>query len=335
MSDLKIFDCSGSKEAPPHRKSSGGPVQNDIMADLHKYSRLYGAEFVDNPEASDIIITNDVYPAEILILNKPRVKRMDGIFWQNNLVARNELLNRAALQSDCVIFISSYSEISYAVMYGDRLEDSVVILNNADNTVFNRTSRVNRKPNERFTLAASASNWGRSEKRFKSLMEFANNIRDDIYLMGQCDESEINLPPNIIRLGNIKSQEEMATILNHSEAFVNFSYRDAAPKVVCQAINCGLPILYAHSGGTAELVCNRGFGVGIKDKDDLVFEDVPYDLNIGDIMEKYYVFKRSFEQLAKQAGDINQTKCPTYFETFIQYFDTFRKYSKKEEYVEI
>ena len=323
---MKLFDCSRSREAPCHRESSMGPSQNDIMADLKKYCHMYGAEFVDDPSKCDVIITNDVYPKEVLIFDKPRVKRMDDTYWQESLKTMNEPLNKAALQSDCVIFISSYSEWSYLMLYGEALNDSIVILNNANSMIFNCAGRANRMRNKRFTFAASASNWSRSEKRFKNLLEFANNITDAIYLIGKYDEAEGNLPPNIIKMGYLTEQTSMAKVLGQVEAFVNLSYRDPAPKVVCQAVNCGLPVLYANSGGTGEIVSAKGSGVAIRDRNDICFETESYSLDINDIMDSYYRFKITFDDLANKA--IETSKIDS-FDTLGRYFATFRAYCKE------
>lgn len=323
---MKIFDCSGSKEAPPHRSISKGPVVNDIMASLHQYCAIFHSRFVNNPEEADIIITNDIYPADILIFNKPRVKRMDGIFWQENLLERNIPLNKAALQSDHVIFISNYSQMSYLIMYGAaRLNESSVVLNNADDAIFGINQRKAFRFNvPRLSFAASASNWARPEKRLKSLIRLARKIDAKIYLMGHCEEP--NLPSNIIKLDYIKSQKEMAEVLGKVDAFINLSYRDAAPKVICQAINCKLPILYANSGGTRELVEEMGVGVPIKDKNELTFEKNVHELNIDDMMEGYCKFKDNYDKLSCEAYLNN--KRPPIFVTLGKYFRVFEQYKK-------
>jgi glycosyltransferase involved in cell wall biosynthesis len=53
----------------------------------------------------------------------------------------------------------------------------------------------------------------------------------------------------------------MANVLRQCDGFVNLTYKDAATKTVPQAISCGLPVLYANSGGVSEMV--EDYGVGI------------------------------------------------------------------------
>lgn len=123
---LRIFDCSNSSERPANR-NFGGPIQNEFVGLLHKYSKKYGIVFVDSLDDCDVVFTNDVYPESVLTSDKPRVKRMDGVFWQNELKERNEKYNLAAKQSDLVIFISEYSKKSFETLYGYDLEKSVVV----------------------------------------------------------------------------------------------------------------------------------------------------------------------------------------------------------------
>ena len=92
MRKHRVYDCSNSSERPPHRSESFGPKENDIMRGLKKYCNVFGCEFIDQPQDADVIITNDIYPKDILALDKPRVKRMDGVFWENRLKDRNESL---------------------------------------------------------------------------------------------------------------------------------------------------------------------------------------------------------------------------------------------------
>jgi hypothetical protein len=91
----KIYDCSNSTKRQVHR-NGGGPIKNDVMRQLQKEAHKYGFTYVTNPIDSDVIITNDVYPDEILLLKKPLIKRMDGVYWLKSLISRNELLNTAA-----------------------------------------------------------------------------------------------------------------------------------------------------------------------------------------------------------------------------------------------
>ena len=279
----KFHDCSRSSEAPKHNKENMGPPINDIVLGLRSYCHRFNWGHTNDPEEADLIFTNDVYPSSVLEINRPRVKRMDGVYWHKDLVKKNKHLNKAAIQSDSVIFISNYSMHSYYELYGDKLKYSKVILNCVDDTLF---YPINIQKEEN-SLVASASNWSRPEKRFSDLMEFMSNFATDykLNLIGKCD---FITPKNVVKHGYIEDSAVVNRIMNMSEAMVNFSYRDPAPKTVCQAINCRLPLIYAFSGGTPELVKN---GIPILDQTKIQFESFTPNLKESCMSRSWKEFK--------------------------------------------
>lgn len=311
-----VYDCSNSAERPPHRAASFGPKENDLMRGLKKHCAVFGYEFIDDPARADVIVTNDVYPKSVLSLDKPRVKRMDGVYWNVKDKDRNAPLNEAALQSTRIVFISSYSYMSYQMLYGYGLRDRFVsvVLNRVDDSVFFRLPEIRRK---RFEWVASASNWNRPEKRFEDLMVFAREIIPDhtLHLIGNCDR---DVPSNVTRYGHVTDERVMNEIINEGHGFVNLSYRDPAPKVVCQAVNCKLPVLYANSGGTRELV-RRGAGVGIPDMESKEFESETPRLRVEDIRSAYKEYMLSYAAMYDQS----QLRRDSYMECLAEYFWSF------------
>jgi glycosyltransferase involved in cell wall biosynthesis len=332
MSRIKIYDCSNSEERPNHRKSSLCPFINDICADLMEYvitEKSDKFEYVIDPVEADVIFTNDVYPQSLLDLRKPMVKRMDGVFWQKNLQDRNSQYFQAAHQSSQVIFISKYSRDCFCNFYPffDCQKKSSIILNDAPEWIF--YPRWGRfclpKPIHQITFAACVSNWEREEKRFNSLIQFAKiceNVKDiDIYikLIGECN---YKLPFNIWANGYCEDRKDIADILRVSDAFVNLSFKDPAPKTVCQAIRCGLPVLYANSGGVGEIVGK--YGVPICDNEN-EFQTV-YELKEKDIrssldsfIENIYLLQESL--LVKQ--DPFEKEFVSYKKTLDDYLSVF------------
>jgi glycosyltransferase involved in cell wall biosynthesis len=236
--------------------------------------------FIDNANESDVIITNDVFPNYLKNINKVKVKRMDGVYWQEQFKERNIPLNESAQIADLVIFISEFSKNSYFNLYGNALKNNVVIKNNADSNIF---KNLNNKPKDKIYLCASASNWTRPEKRLSSiikLIEYHPNKKIHLNLIGEVKQK---LPNNVTSFGYTENQNKMSEIMNMSNIFVNFSYKDACPKTVIQSLHCGLPVLYADSGGVREMVGGNGFG--IIDSKTFEFEDmIPPELNIANMI---------------------------------------------------
>ncbi len=284
---ISVFDCSNSTERPSHR-GNGGPVENDIVGYLKQYASHYGFWFVDNLTHADIIFTNDVFPQECLKSNKPKVKRMDGIFWQTALQGRNNPLNQAAQSADHVIFVSEYSRRAYEAMCGIPLKATSVTLNRADPKIFYPTNGgfIN-KP-----LLASATSWGRPEKRGADILEFAKITGEKIVLIGESNITD----ENIICAGYIKTPQEIATIMQKCRGFVNLSFRDAAPKVVAQAVATRLPVIYANSGGVPEMVADCGVDILDEGLEFDVRQDVPR-LNPQEIQKAMQTFNDCYDAI--------------------------------------
>lgn len=271
---LYVYDCSNSPERPKHR-GSGGPVQNGMITCLKQNAKDYNVEFVAMPEHADVILTNDVFPKEILALDKPRVKRMDGVFWQQECQDRNAAYVQAAQQASWVIFISRYSYQCYLKAYGSEdkcrphgVKNWTIIRSAADPHVFRPFQRHSRGRKPR-TFVACATSWERPEKRLQAVLNFAEDTGVEVRLAGQVADTFADMVPKNARvqlsgcrhsLWNSRNNRVVwdptmvREILASADAFVNFSYRDAGPKVVAEAVACGLPVLYADSGGTSEMV---------------------------------------------------------------------------------
>lgn len=333
MDKIKIYDCSNSAERPAHLESNLGPKENDIMADLKVYCPN-SFVFTNDPSEADVLITNDVFPTELLKSAKFKVKRMDGVYWHKSQMERNVPLNEAAQHADVVIFISNFSMLSYFQLYGNKLKKSVVILNNADNTIFypgQKSIDYNWFYDERvtfrdgpnsFRLVAAATNWAREEKRWNALEQtILQSIQRDSDItwdiIGECPNKVLLYDNNIKYHGYLESKEDFAKLLRDSDAFVNLSYRDAGSKVVCQARNCGLPVIYANSGGVPEIV-SKG-GIAIEDDTRICCTGIDFRDNVPIIS-----IKQVTDAILDMKADLKKYKSmvhlPNYLGTIDNYF---------------
>lgn len=291
---VRIYDCSNSNERPNHR-GGGGPVMNDIMRYLHEDAEDYYFEFVDYPGCAEAIITNDVFPKFVLDMGVPLIKRMCGPFWQRDMQYRNDVLNLAASQADLVIFISDYSKRQYFYNNGPNLKKHIVVTHWVDYSVFKADNFM--PSQHEFMLAACATNWDRKEKRFDDLIKFAE-LNPDVQfaIIGSVN---VPSPKNMMKMGYLSEPKDIAYVLQSSDGFVNFSYRDAATKTVPQAISCGLPVLYADSGGVGEMVKNPfpdsgpDFGIPILDSHYLGVEDEVPSLNMDEVQKSFFTFRQA------------------------------------------
>lgn len=269
---------------------------NEFVALMHKYASAYGFVFVDSADDADVIFTNDVFPPHVQNLGIPLVKRMDGIFWQENLIQRNNAYIEAALMADMVIFITEYSRNSFKTLYNKEFHQL------RDHTVSTHWTDPNGLPKIDISdvhvpdiFVAMATDWNRPEKRINELIRFAYNHDVIIKLIGTSDG--INLPPNIIPYGYLTSIDDITGVFNQSHAFLNLTCKDAATKTVCTAINYGLPVLYAGSGGVGELVKNCGSA--IEENNDIEVLDYIPQLKLDEVNFGYMKFIREYSEHKK------------------------------------
>ena len=334
MIKIKIYDCSNSDERPRNREY-GGPVENAVVTMLKKYGHVHGVEFVDSPEKCDVLFTNDVYPEEVLELKKPKVKRMDGIFWQEYLKDKNIPYNRAAEQSDYVIFISGFSRRSLFELYEIKLQQSTIITNWVDSEMFypSKMEPIRNVYPRRFV--AIATSWKREEKRLRSTLAFAEHVLkkdQELFLVGNPSELVMNIPSNVTMLGYVDNPRNLAEILRSMDAAINLSYRDACPKVILEEISCGLPVIYTDSGGAHEVSGAAGAGVTIHDFYEMCFESQTPELEIGNVKLCYeqqflpyfpQVYQRLRERLISEQK--NKNRCELLVEKYCNVFKTVQK----------
>lgn len=313
----KFFDCSiNDISNSNHGGSSLGPIENDVMFDLGKYSNYFGWERTYDYKQSDLIITNGFYTNDILKWSEkysiPKIKRMDGVYWQNNLKYKNDIYNKAALQSNHVIFISDYSKTSLFELYNFLPNEYSVILNDVDEEIF----FPSKNKYDNFTFVSSATNWEREQKRLDSIILLSKVMDkiDTIRLIGKCD---VDLPENIIKEGYINDGKQMNEIINKSDVFLSLFFRDAGSKVTYQSIRCNVPVLYSNTGGLPEIVGISG--IQVDDYTDINFmNDTPMiDLDV--LYDKYRLIKNNYK-------DITFDKRKSYKDTLSEYFKVMDKF---------
>jgi len=298
----RVFDCSNSSSRPSNR-GFGGPVMNEFVELMHKYASAYGFEFVDSADDADVIFTNDVFPPHVQNLDIPLVKRMDGIFWQSDLVQRNNAYIEAALMADMVIFITEYSKNSFDTLYNNefhQLKDYAVATHWTDPTGLPKVDISDIQIPTVFV--AMATNWNRPEKRMNELIRFASTHNVVIRLIGTSDG--IELPPNIIPYGYLTSTDDITNVFSQSHAFINLTCKDAATKTVCTAINYGLPVLYAGSGGVSELV--KEYGLGIEENNTI--EVLDYIPQLDEVHSGYMKFVGKYAEYKRNLAALNPTE---------------------------
>ncbi|MBE6751103.1 MAG: glycosyltransferase [Ruminococcaceae bacterium] len=88
---------------------------------------------------------------------------------------------------------------------------------------------------------------------FKKL---SNDLSDNykIVLIGTTEETEKDLPQNIIKIRRTSSKDELASIYSSADLFVNPTREETFPTVNMEALACGTPVLTFKTGGSPEII---------------------------------------------------------------------------------
>ena len=170
--------------------------------------------------------------------------------------ADRRIVDINARLADATILQSRYSLEAHRDL-GLELRDPVVIPNAVDPATFH-------PPTEREPLAGRrvrvvATSWSDNPRKggetYAWLARALDRERYEFTFVGRAPvpvEAEHALPP----LGS----EQLAEVLRRQDVYVTASLNDPCSNALLEALACGLPALYARSGGHPELVGEAGLG---------------------------------------------------------------------------
>jgi glycosyltransferase involved in cell wall biosynthesis len=107
---------------------------------------------------------------------------------------------------------------------------------------------------DKFIILGVASSWT-LDKGINDFIYIANHVQADcqVLLVGNVEES-VNLPTNIICVGNMTGASDLASYYSAADVFVSPSVQETFGKVVAEAIACGTPACVYNSTALPELV---------------------------------------------------------------------------------
>ena len=88
---------------------------------------------------------------------------------------------------------------------------------------------------------------------FKKLSSDLNS-NYKIVLIGTTEETEKDLPENIIKIRRTSSKEELASIYSSADLFLNPTREETFPTVNMESLACGTPVLTFKTGGSPEII---------------------------------------------------------------------------------
>ncbi len=198
-----------------------------------------------------------------------------GKGWQR----QNRSMARLHAMADYVFYQSEFCKMSAERFLGNRIQSSEVLYNPVD-THFFCPSSDSKTFAEDIVLLLSGSHW--SQYRVNAALETLQQVRlqnDRVSLKiagrfcwhsdEQQAEKEVKIYAEKLGVADDMSitgtytQDQAPALLNSCSILLHTKYNDPCPRLVVEAMACGLPVVYSASGGVPELVGEEG-GLGVK-----------------------------------------------------------------------
>lgn len=139
---------------------------------------------------------------------------------------------------------------------GSFLKDKrcIVINNGIDLSKFN-IKLEDKQKTKLFKILGVAFGWNDPRKGLDVFVKLSELLGNDceITLIGTDDAVDKILPPSINSIHQTQNQEEMISIYNQSDVFVNPTREENFPTVNIEALACGLPVITFNTGGSPEI----------------------------------------------------------------------------------
>ena len=317
-------------------QSTSGPDQFGIKLGLGL--EKLGLEIKINEISNEndinlVLIETDNIPAG---LTKPLVLRLDGI-WdanQQEFLEKNILIRKTYERADGIVFQSEFDKKMIEKHFGIRNVPKKVIYNGSFARRFDRKKiKIEWLENikEDFdTVFVCAADWrNRPNKRLNEnirfVSEFANWLKQKCCLlsMGHIDgvepmtETEHHKYFTQIHLGHVQPAQTIVPMA-YADWFIHLAHRDHGPQVVCDAIAAQLPVICSSSGGTPELVAERGLIIDEQEEFNFEISDYRKPPKLQFTEEQYKEIDEGLELTRDDVADVHMNAVT---EKYIEFFE--------------
>jgi glycosyltransferase involved in cell wall biosynthesis len=158
--------------------------------------------------------------------------------------------------ADATIAISQATIDMYRSI-GIELVKPTVIYNAVDPAIFHPQGRVPFDRSRRTRIVAVS--WSDNPRKGGPVLRWLESVLDwnryELTFIGNAQETferTRHLPP--------MASGDLAELLRQQDVFFTATQHDAYSNALVEALSCGLPAIYLHSGGSREAVAEAGFG---------------------------------------------------------------------------
>ena len=248
--------------------ANGGP--SNFLKNLRKtlmQNKICKTSYFINPFTDCNIYSNKVRNP----WNKPYVYRVDGVGYDTSrsnehLTGVNDLIVDGINESIGIVYQTHHSKKMVDSFLDIKPNKSTIIINGTNLEKFCPNGddfRVALNISENALVFISSAKW-RPQKRLEDIVEvfkiFKKTHIGETHLIIIGVEKEIDYSNNIIYLPIVEN-EDMPKYLRSADIYLFFSWLDACPNSVLEAIACNIPVICTNQGGTKEILNATNGGI--------------------------------------------------------------------------
>lgn len=268
-------------------RSSSGP--NSFVRRLAKQLSVMGVEIADSDDYDVALVT--IEPTSRLDVSKPFVQRLDGIWFKpEEFHTHNTRIKDCYDHATSVVFQSDFDATMIQRWFGQR-QYSYTVPNGIEiKRVTQFADAILKIRQEYETIFVCSASW-HPQKRLD------DNIRLYKQLRKQCPNSclivmgggNVTMDPDSVKdrifYTGPQPQEVCLQVFAAADWMIHLAWLDHCPNTVLESLSQETPVICGDSGGTHELIVNRG-SILLNDRrisnNGIVLNDVKYNYELMD-----------------------------------------------------
>jgi len=281
--------------------------------------------------ANILYLINSALPHFAQVMVQYARRKNVKLVWNQNGVAyygwhgpgwekQNEPMAQLLHQADYVFYQSRFCKASADLFLGERKGPFEILYNPVDTKVFKPASVP--RDGVKLLLAGSHQHLYRVKTAIEAISCLVKDVPDvRLTIAGRFmwkpkqEEALVEARQFAAKLGVTQyidfmgeySQKEAVSLMQQSHILLHTKYNDPCPRLVVEAMSCGVPIVYSHSGGVPELV-GEDAGIGVSAPLDWERDHPPNPKELAkaviDVLSNYERFSKAARTRAVERFDV-------------------------------